>query len=168
MSLKLSNHRLDLGFTCCLPWKTFSGNVRLAHATVTSEHPKPCISSKSSRTITPAKAMLWSSQNTAVKAKEAWRKKCRGVPIVVQQKWIQLVSTKMWVRSLTSLSGLRIWCCCELWCRLQTQFRSGVAVAVAVAVAGSCSSDLTPSLRTSMCHRECGPKKEKKKKKKKR
>ena len=27
-----------------------------------------------------------------------------------------------------------------------------VAVAVAVAVAGSCSSDLTPSLGTSMCH----------------
>ena len=27
-------------------------------------------------------------------------------------------------------SGLRIWCCCELWCRSWTQLRSHVAVAV--------------------------------------
>jgi len=40
--------------------------------------------------------------------------------------------------------------------------RSGVAVAVTEA--GSCSSDLTPSLGTSICCR-CGSKKEKKKKK---
>ena len=46
-----------------------------------------------------------------------------------------------------------------MWCRSKTQLGSGIAVAVA----GSCSSDLTPSLRTSICH-ECGPKKEKKKK----
>ena len=32
-------------------------------------------------------------------------------------------------------SGLRIRCYCELWCRLQTWLRSGVAVA------SSCSSD---------------------------
>ena len=44
------------------------------------------------------------------------------------------------------------------------QLRSCVVVAVAVAVAGSCSSDSTPSLGTSICHR-CGPKKTKKKKK---
>ena len=31
-------------------------------------------------------------------------------------------------------------------------------VAVAVGLAGSCSSDLTPSLGTSICHR-CSPKK---------
>ena len=30
-----------------------------------------------------------------------------------------LVSMRMWVQSLVLLSGLRIWCCCELWCRLQ-------------------------------------------------
>ena len=29
----------------------------------------------------------------------------------------QLVSVRMWVRSLASLSGLRIRCCCELRCR---------------------------------------------------
>ena len=40
---------------------------------------------------------------------------------------------------------------------------SGVAVAVAVAVASSCSSDLTPSLGTSICQ-VCGPKKTKRQK----
>ena len=34
------------------------------------------------------------------------------------------------VPSLVLLSELRIRCCCELWCRLQTRLRSGVAVAV--------------------------------------
>ena len=56
---------------------------------------------------------------------------------------------RMWVRSLASISGLRIWCCCELWCRLQMQLRSSIPVAVAYA--GSCSSDWTPSLGTSIC-----------------
>ena len=36
------------------------------------------------------------------------------------------------VRSPALLSGLRILSCCELWCRLQTLLRSGVAVAVAL------------------------------------
>ena len=63
------------------------------------------------------------------------------------------------VRSLASLSGLRIWSCHELWCKSQTPLRSYVAVAVA----SSCSSDLTPSLGPSICHR-CGPKKTKAKK----
>ena len=36
---------------------------------------------------------------------------------------------------LALLSGLRIQHCCELWCRLQTRLRYGIAVAVA----GSCS-----------------------------
>ena len=67
---------------------------------------------------------------------------------------------RLWVRSLAWLSGLRFWCCHELWCRSQTWLRSGVAAAVAQA--GSDSSDLTPSLGTSMCSR-CGPKKTKKK-----
>ena len=51
---------------------------------------------------------------------------------------------------LASLSGLKIQCCHELQCRSQMQLRSGIAVALASA--GSCSSDLTPSLRTSICH----------------
>ena len=36
------------------------------------------------------------------------------------------------VRSLLSLSGLRIWCCCELQCRLQTWLRSHVAAAAPI------------------------------------
>ena len=44
-----------------------------------------------------------------------------------------------WVKDmvliLASLSGLRIWCCHELWYRLQARLRSGVTVAVVRAVA---------------------------------
>ena len=69
----------------------------------------------------------------------------------------------MQVQSLASLSGLRIWCCHELWCRLQTQL--GSCVAVTVVYASSFSSDWTPSLGTSICSR-CSPKKTKDKKKK--
>ena len=36
----------------------------------------------------------------------------------------------MQIQSLASLSGLRIWCCHELQCRLQMQLRYGIAVAV--------------------------------------
>ena len=86
-----------------------------------------------------------------------------GIPLMVQRRQIQLGTTGLWVPSLASLSGLGAWCCCELWCGSQTWLRSGVAVAVAVA--GSCSSDSTPSLGTSMCLRG-GPKKKKKKKEK--
>ena len=41
-----------------------------------------------------------------------------------------LVSMKIWVQSLALLSGLRIWPCCEMWCRSQMRLRSGVAVAM--------------------------------------
>ena len=53
------------------------------------------------------------------------------------------------VQSLTLVDGVRIWYCCELWSRSQMLLRSGVAV-VEVS-ASSYSSDLTPSLGTSMC-----------------
>ena len=56
-------------------------------------------------------------------------------------------------------SGIR--CSHELWFRSQMRLRSGVAVAQA----GSCSSDSTSSLGTSMCRR-CSPRKQKSKKKK--
>ena len=85
-------------------------------------------------------------------------KKGKGVPIVVQQKRIQLGTMRFQVRSLASLSGLRTRACCELWCRLQMWLESGVAVAVA----SSYSSDWAPSLGTSTC-RWCSPKKTKKK-----
>ena len=60
------------------------------------------------------------------------------------------------VRSLASLSGLRILHCHELWYGLQTWLRSCVAVAV-VQTSGY-TSDWTTSLGTSTC-RTCGPKK---------
>ena len=84
-----------------------------------------------------------------------------GVPYVAQWKQIWLGTMRLWVQSLASFSGLRIWQCHELWCTSQMWPRSGVTVAVAVS--SSCSSDSTPSLGTSIC---CGfsPKKEKKKK----
>ena len=40
----------------------------------------------------------------------------KGVPIVVQQKLIQLVSMRTRVQSLPLLSGSGIWRCCEMWC----------------------------------------------------
>ena len=79
---------------------------------------------------------------------------------MAQQKRIQLVSVRIRVRSLASLSGSGICRCHELWCRLQKQLRSFVAVAVTV----SCSPDSTPSLGTSICYRS-SPKKKKEKKK---
>ena len=88
-----------------------------------------------------------------------------GVAVMAQRKRTRLVSMGMQVQSLASLSGLRIWCCCELLCRSQMQL--GSVIAMAVATAGSCSVDLTPSLGTSICCR-CGPKKKKKKKERKR
>ena len=85
-----------------------------------------------------------------------------GAPVMAQ--WltnstsIHLVSMRIWVQSLASLNGLRIWHCCKLWCRLQTRLGSRVAMAVA-----SCSSHWTPGLGTSICCR-WGPKKKEKKK----
>ena len=64
---------------------------------------------------------------------------------------------------LALLCGLRIWRCCEPWCR--SQMWQGSSVAVAVAYAGSGSSYSTLSLGTSICD-TCGPKKKKSKKKK--
>ena len=83
---------------------------------------------------------------------------------MAQQKQIWLLSMRKWVRSLALLSGLSICHCHELWCRSQTWFRSGVAMALAYV--GSCSSSSAPSLETSMCC-ECSPKMQKKKPKKK-
>ena len=73
----------------------------------------------------------------------------RGVPIMAQQKQIRLRTRRLRVRSLASLSGLRIWRCPELWCRSQMQLGSGVA-AMAVVQANSYSFDWTPSLETSI------------------
>ena len=66
---------------------------------------------------------------------------------------------RTWVRSLTSLIELRIWCCRELWCSLQTQLRSSAAVAVVQA--GSCGSDSDP-WPGNFHMLQVGPKKKKK------
>ena len=75
---------------------------------------------------------------------------------MVPWKRIRLASMRTQVPSLASLGGLRIWCCCELWCRSQTRLRSGIVVAVAQA--SSYSSDWTHTLGTPMCQ-GCSPKK---------
>ena len=72
-------------------------------------------------------------------------------------------SMRLQVQSLASLSGLRIQGCCELWCRLQTRFGSGIAVAVVEASSGCSISTLI--LGTSICC-GCGSKKQKPKTKK--
>ena len=51
----------------------------------------------------------------------------QGVPIVAQQNQIQLVSMRIRVLSLASLSRLRIQCCRELWCMSKIWLRSCVA-----------------------------------------
>ena len=53
-----------------------------------------------------------------------------GVPVMVQWKRIGLRTMGLWVQSLALFSGLRIQCCCDLWCRPQMHLRSLVAVAV--------------------------------------
>ena len=50
-----------------------------------------------------------------------------GVPSVAR-----LVSMRMCVQSLVLLSGLRIRHCHEMWCRLQMQLKSHIAVAVGI------------------------------------
>ena len=54
-----------------------------------------------------------------------------GVPVMAQ--WLMNLkgTMRLRVRSLALLSGLRIQRCRELWCRLQPQLGSCVAVAVA-------------------------------------
>ena len=81
---------------------------------------------------------------------------------MVQWKRIRLVTTRLQVQSLPSVSGLRTRHGRKLWCRSKTQLGFGV---VAVLQAGPCSSDSTPSLGISICH-TFSPKKQKKKEKK--
>ena len=85
-----------------------------------------------------------------------------GVPVMAQWVTIQLAPMRIWVPFPASISGLRIWHYGKLRSRSQMGLRS--LVAVAGAQAGSRSSNSTPSLGTSICHRG-SPKKQKKKKK---
>ena len=69
---------------------------------------------------------------------------CEELQLWLSKLQTSVVSMRMRVRSLASLSGLRVWRCHELCCRLQMWLGSGFAVAVV----------------SSICCR-CGPKKEK-------
>ena len=60
-----------------------------------------------------------------------FKKRERGVPVMVQRKRIQLGTIRLRVQSLASLTGLKIQHCHELWYRLQTWLGSGIAVALA-------------------------------------
>ena len=53
---------------------------------------------------------------------------------------------RMWVQSLNSLSGLRIWCCCELWWR-----SAGSHLSVRGEAGLSILKDLWWRARTSIC-----------------
>ena len=79
---------------------------------------------------------------------------------MAQMKQIQIASMRIQVQSLALLSGrksrIAVTCGVGRRCKLRSH------VAVAVAQAGNCSSNSTPSLGTSICHR-CGPKKAKNK-----
>ena len=67
----------------------------------------------------------------------------------LSSKLTVLVSTRKWVQSLASITGLRMQHCRELWCRSQTSLRYCVVVAVVQAS----SYTQTPSLGISKC---CG------------
>ena len=62
---------------------------------------------------------------------------------MAQRLTIRLGTMRLQVQSLASLSELRIWRCCGLWCRLE--MRLGSRIAMAVASAGSCGSESTPA-----------------------
>ena len=69
--------------------------------------------------------LLMTSSSINLKSKN----KFPGVSIVAQWKRIRLASTRTKVRSLASLSGLRIRCCREPWYSSKMWLGSGVAVA---------------------------------------
>ena len=54
-----------------------------------------------------------------------------GVPVVDQWKVIRLGTMRFRVRSLASLTGLRIWHCHGLWCRSKRPLGSCIAVTAA-------------------------------------
>ena len=85
------------------------------------------------------------------------------VPIVARWRWIWLASMRMHVCSLVLLSGLRIWCCCELWCRSQTQL--GILHCCGCGVGQQLQFWLDPQLGNLLMLWVCGPKRMPKKKK---
>ena len=80
-------------------------------------------------TTKPALQQLLKEFLLAEKKKPQLETRKLGIPIMAQ--WLMnLTRNHLQVKSLVLLSGLRIWCCHELWCRLQMQLGSHVAVAL--------------------------------------
>ena len=65
---------------------------------------------------------VWNFHLGLYPSKTTWR----GVPIMAQQKQIQLGTMRVQVPSLALLSGLRIRHCCEPWCRIWRSCGSGL------------------------------------------
>ena len=76
------------------------------------------------------KSATCSSSKTLFETQEV-KKAQQELPSWLSGLRTQLVSIRMRIQSLLLLSGLRIQCCCKLWCRLQTCLGSSVAMAVA-------------------------------------
>ena len=103
----------------------------------------------------------------------SWAKPSKEKPIIFKKKkklafpsWLssqqtQLASMRMQVWSLTSISGLRIRHCPELWCRSQIWLESCVAVVYASNYRSNWTLAWEPPYTV-----ECGPKKTKRPKKK--
>ena len=74
---------------------------------------------------------LWESMNTT----DVIVLRILEFPLWLSRLRTWLVSMRMWVWSLASLSELRIWCCHELWYRWQTRLGSCIACLWLAAVA---------------------------------
>ena len=96
-----------------------------------------CVPKRNEDTSTQKLVHEWMEQDYSL------RSKSRGVPVVAQ--WLtnptmihevagSIPALAQWVKDVGCRCGLDpalLWCCRELWCRLQTRFGSSVAVALA-------------------------------------
>ena len=107
--------------------------------------------------------LLWINLSTIL-TEEFKKKKKKGLwsSCCGSAETVWLASMRMQVWSLALFSGLKIWCCHELWCRFAD---SAWIWHCCGCGCRPVATALTPSLGTSICC-GCGPKKTKKKKKK--
>ena len=103
--------------------------IQQPHSLVFTQRSWKLMSAQKTLAMNVYRSFVHNCQNLQAN-KMSFRRWTTGVPVVAQQKRIWLASVRTHVQSLASLSGLRIWCCCELWYRMQTWLRSHVAVAV--------------------------------------
>ena len=138
----------------CVAWETMSSCITLIKAT-------KCLSHFPSRKP-PLLSSRWLVLPLLEYLNVISKKKTKlEFPLWLSRLRTWLVSMRMWVPSLASFSGLRIWYCHKLWCR--SQMWLGFCIAMTVTSAGSCSSNSTPGLGTSMCCRREEGRKEGKK-----